>query len=545
LAEIQKVTDPVKIVTDSVLLSALSKQGIDKDYVELTQDYGKPVKGESSPCAKFYRDLKSDKRFMVISQLPMVDADGLIVEVGWNYEKGIYTSKNNLFSATVDGTQVTLIVKNDQPDGTKAGATLTTSPQLYLDGVEQKAGDVTLLAIDPVNSNYANNTLEWDYGICKRRVRVVEGRIHGYWIFTTNPKVDVRIRYNQSGDFSLKLGQFKVSPDEEFIPASVFNSPEASYPLVISDSATFYPDAHPETSSVDGIVGRQNVSETWSNLRAGAGNDCGDNGSPYWSICFRPAATSNQWWDIYRSILLFNTSGLPDDATITAATLSVYGFGKADPSSNSPSTAVYSSNPASNTALQNSDYVTLGTTAFSNSISYASYSTSGYNDYTLNSSGIAAISLTGISKFGLRTNYDAAGTSPTWASGQPETYVSLYFAEQGTGYKPKLVVTYTPSATAKTSSETGSGAESLGSRLLGTAETGSAAEASDLNTALISCDEGLSSEVGGLLKNICDGDWGVGLDALKALVGTEGSGSDMRLYDRPGHVKMPSKGVNL
>jgi len=107
------------------------------------------------------------------------------------------------------------------------------------------------------------------------------------------------------------------------------------------------------------------------------------------------------------------------------------------------------------------------------------------------------------------------------------------------------VVTYTPAATAKTSSETGSGVESLGSRLLGTAETGSALEASDLNTALISGDEGLSSEVGGLLKDICDGDWGVGLDALKALIGAHGSGSDMRLYDRPGHVKMPSKGVNL
>ncbi len=355
MAEIQKVTDPAKIVTDPVLISALATQGIDKDYVELTQDYGKQVKGESSPYAKFFRDLKSDKRFMVISQLPMIDADGLVVEVGWNYEKGIYTSKNNLFSATVDGTQVTLIVKNDQPDSTKAGATLTTSPQLYLDGIEQKAGDVTLLAIDPVSSNYANNTLEWDYGFCLRRVRVVEGRIHGYWIFTSNPRADVRIRYNQSGDLNLKLGQFKVSSDEEFIPASVFDAPEASYPFVISDSATFYPDANPESSSVDGYTFNNGTSQTWSNIRTVAGGYAYPSATYGEVVEFCSSATTNQWSWLTRAIYLFDTSALPDDATITDATLSIYGYAKQDPVGRSLDVNTYASNPASNTDLVPAD----------------------------------------------------------------------------------------------------------------------------------------------------------------------------------------------
>jgi hypothetical protein len=547
LAEIRKVTDPAKIVTDPVLLTALTKQGVDKDYVELTQDYGKPVKSESSPYAKFYRDLKSDKRFMVISQLPMVDADGRVVEVGWNYEKGIYTTGNNLFSATVDGTQVTLTVRNNQPDGTKAGATLTTSPQLFLDGVEQKAGDALLLATDPVNSNYANNTLEWDYGICKRRVRVVEGRIHGYWIFTTNPGADVTIRYNQSGDFKLKLGQFKVSPDEEYIPASAFDSPEAKYPFVISDSATFYPDAHPETSSVDGRTWVVDKNTTWASLRNLSGDGAADNGTGE-RIGYRCGNTTGNFNDIYRFPYLIDTSGLPDDAAITAATFSVYGYNKTNGGASAPAFNIYSSNPASNTALVAGDYAIAkwGATAYSdNAISYTGWSTTGYNDFVFNSTGIAAISKTGITKLGMReANYDVTGTTPpSWVNAAWEV-VFGYFAEQGTGYKPKLVVTYTPAATAKTSSETGSGAESLGSRLLGAAEAGSALEATILMAAAIADDSGLGLEIGGLLKTIYDGDWGVGLDALKALVGAEDSGSDMRLYDRPGQAKIPSKGVN-
>jgi len=60
----EKVTDPLKIVTDPVLLSALAKQGIDKDFVEFVQDYAPRSLGkEHSPYAKFYRDLNTNKRF--------------------------------------------------------------------------------------------------------------------------------------------------------------------------------------------------------------------------------------------------------------------------------------------------------------------------------------------------------------------------------------------------------------------------------------------------------------------------------------------------
>jgi hypothetical protein len=536
LTELQKVTDPAKMVTDHVLLSALEKQGIDKNYVEFYHDYapayvnGKKVKGQS-PYAKFYRDLKSKKRFMVVSQLPMVDADGSKVEVGWEQSGDKFTGKNNLFKCTVKGTEVELKIKNDQPDGRRTGDKLTFSPQLFLDGVEQKASESVLLNVDPVNANYSSNVLEWDYGICKRWLRLIEGRILGSWVFESNPLSEVRIKYNQSGDWKLRLGQYKSGEDEELIPINVFA--EAEYPFTVCDSDTFYPDADPESSTVDGTIWK--TDSDWSTAH---GASVGSNKSD--SVASQIAATAGLTsgiYYIYRAAYLFDTSGLPDGAVISAATLSIYGsstYGSGTHTYN-----IYSSNPASNTALVSDDFDQFGTTAFCDSaIAHADWDTSDYNDFALNSSGIAAISKTGVSKFGMReAAHDVANSAPT-----ADAYIQGYYAEQGEGYKPKLVVTYT-TGEAKNSADTGSGVESLSSRLLGVAEAGAALEAASFVTELLSGDGGVGSEVGGLLKGLFSSDAGTGADAFKALIGK--AGSDMRLTGRQGQVGIPNKEVSI
>jgi hypothetical protein len=543
-----KVTDPTKMVTDPVLLAYLEKQGIDKDYVELTSDYAMAVKGKSSPYAKFYRDLKSDKQFIVISQLPMVDHQGQIVEVGWQKTDKGYTEKNNLFKADVSGLQVGITVRNDQPDGRKGGQQVAYYARLFLGGEEQKpvSEDAALLSVDSLNENYADNTLEWDYGICKRRLRVIEGRLLGSWVFSENPGGEVRIRYNQSGDFTIKLGQFKVNDDEEYIAADYFEKPVFGYPLTISDSATFYPDANPETSSVDGYVNQSDYNgTTWASIHDGAGNEVNDSIDD-WAIAEIYADDeSNKWRMIRKAIFLFDTSSLDDNAIISAATLSLYGgsaYPKADPAGWLPTINIYSSNPASNTALVGSDYATLGTTAFCNTpITYAAWSQA-YNDFALNTTGIAAISKTGVSKFGAReAKYDVANSAPTW-SNAALSYFGVFFAEKGTGYKPKLVVTYTlPQA--KTSSDSGNGAEAVSLRELGTVETGSGAEANLAAAAMLASDGGNGSETGGLLKSLFGSDAGDGMDGVKILTGK--AGYDLRLKTHGGQVSITHKEVNL
>lgn len=428
------------MATDPVLLNHLAKLGIDREYVEFTQDYAPRRLGkEHSPYAKFYRDLKSDKRFMVVSGLPMVDADGVKIEVGWRVA-GInyFSEKNNLFRAKVQGTQVEIIIRNDQPDGRKANDRLSYKPQLFLNGVEQIGGQPVLLPVDPLNPNYLGNTLEWDYGICKRRLRIIEGSLFGSWVFPSKPAGEVRIKYNQTGNYGLRLGQFKVSDDEEVIKPEDFDALAQflgqGYPVTISDTSTYYPDADPETSSVDGMVTNQGT--VWATVHDAT---IGSNADPSGLFFYIIARFVSPNYRIDRGFTLFDVTGLPGGAVISAATISVYGQGKTAGTGRSYN--IYSSNPATNASLITDDYEQVGATAFCDTARTQAawtYGTPGTpNNFALNASGIAAIS--GVSKFSIReVDKDVGNAAPT-----DNIYVVAWAAEQGAGYKPRLVVTYT------------------------------------------------------------------------------------------------------
>jgi hypothetical protein len=384
---------------------------------------------------------------MVTQGLPIVTADGRKIEPGWDKLSATkFRSKVNLFLAEVEGNQTTLTTLNDQPSGAKKGNYIIVKPQLFLNGKEELTqGNAALLTVDPVNENYKNNVLEWDYGICKRRIRIIEGRFLGSWVFESNPGGDVRIKYNQKGDYKLKLGQFKVNNDEELVPKEVFD--KATYPFEVSDSATYYPDADPESTSVDGYVAAHYETDghTWATIIADPGYSADDSGTELYPTRITNQNAGDDWRNLFRAITLFDTSALPDNATITGAVLSVYGYNKMHTlGGTGPDVNVYSSAPASNTALAAGDFDSLGSTAFCDTaITYAGWNTGGYNDFTFNSLGIAAISKTGVSKFGLRNaNYDVAQVTPPSANKQ-EAILNGYTSEQGTDYKPKLVVTYT------------------------------------------------------------------------------------------------------
>ena len=82
--------------------------------------------------------------------------------------------------------------------------------------------------------------------------------------------------------------------------------------------------------------------------------------------------TGTGWEQIYRTNLLFDTSTIPDDATVTAATVEVVVTAKTDTLSVGQSTTVVSGTPASNTALTTADFDQFGTTHLSNDVTIAS-----------------------------------------------------------------------------------------------------------------------------------------------------------------------------
>lgn len=206
---------------------------------------------------------------------------------------------------------------------------------------------------------------------------------------------------------------------------------------------TVYPDPHPEVTSVDGYARRHGVDEIWADLISGAGTGASDTITAN-SIYLYSSSTTNQWQDLARCVLLFDTSGLSGGAIISAAVISLRGYEKQDQLSATPDMNVYTSNPASNTAVVGADYGAFGAVAQCDTpLTYANWNTSGYNDFDLNSTGIGNINATGISKFGLRNaNYDVAAVAPPWLSVQLSVMRGYSADRTGTANDPKLVITY-------------------------------------------------------------------------------------------------------
>lgn len=223
-------------------------------------------------------------------------------------------------------------------------------------------------------------------------------------------------------------------------------------PLLMRTDSTFNPDGHIEDTSVDGRAGVFNIDDTFSIMRAStsslfSGDSTSEDNSPNVSA----SATSNQWAAAVRGIFLFDTNTLPDTDNITASVFSTKHTTKADGLSgdtdDGSKVVLVSSNPASNDGLVSGDGALsiYGTTDFGRGVTQTNIDVGGnYNDITLNANGLANISKTGISKFGIMYAFDFDDDVSTlvWASEASINYNTKY-AEQATSTdRPQLVVTH-------------------------------------------------------------------------------------------------------
>lgn len=204
-------------------------------------------------------------------------------------------------------------------------------------------------------------------------------------------------------------------------------------------------------SSLDGWLYRSvSPSVSWSSLRSGDGTYSDDGQtSTYVRI---DASAGPTWGKLWRAPFLFDTSSVPDDAVITGATLSLYGHTKQNQIGSTDAQlalSLVSSNPASTSELVDGDFniARWGSTRFADDIPYDEVATGGRNTFTLNASGIAAISKTGITKFGVRFACDVDDEEPDYSS-SGISEVGVYGGLHGTEeYHPILSVTYTAPVT--------------------------------------------------------------------------------------------------
>lgn len=181
--------------------------------------------------------------------------------------------------------------------------------------------------------------------------------------------------------------------------------------------------------------------ESWAAARAAAsGTDTYLTSDPA-SACYSDATLAL----INRGFLTFDTSDLPDNMVATAAKLKLRGTSVVGTVG---AVCLVASNQASPTTLATSDYSLVGTTEFASRINISSWNTSGYNEFTLNAAGLAAINATGYTKFALRHSSDLDNSSP--ASPAAASYYPV--ERTGTSEDPVLEITY---------ALTGAGADSL------------------------------------------------------------------------------------
>jgi len=201
--------------------------------------------------------------------------------------------------------------------------------------------------------------------------------------------------------------------------------------------------------SLDGWAGLSAVSLSWADLLTTSGNDSADGSSIAALIAFNSDTVNNKYALLRRSIFLFDISALPSSADIESAIFYIKGYSKQnDGSLANVKINVYSSNPASESAIVDADNITLGTTPYCDTdLAYADFDVSGFNSFILNTAGLAALASayagSGILKIGIReVTYDVGGATPTWGSGDRTNILGYYSERPGTTDDPKLIITY-------------------------------------------------------------------------------------------------------
>jgi|GEM_PF-2542591 len=152
--------------------------------------------------------------------------------------------------------------------------------------------------------------------------------------------------------------------------------------IKIDTDVTYNPDPHTETSSVDGQA-QLISSNTWAYIVGSvAGSSASDTAqSGFVAQAWRENDSTSR--ALTRGFFLFDTDGIPAGSTINSATLSIYGATSADGGNLDPNINIYSSSPASNTAIITDDYDQVGSTAFSTAIAFDSWNQSGYKIFLL------------------------------------------------------------------------------------------------------------------------------------------------------------------
>lgn len=184
-----------------------------------------------------------------------------------------------------------------------------------------------------------------------------------------------------------------------------------------------------------GHIGRNNAD--WDAVHDAATANYGGEGM---TRMYAEARSSfgNDHYYIARGRLRWDTSSLPDDAVIKAATIAIYPYTVYDVGN--PTVSIVSGEGlGDNFAVE--DYGTLltATAPMAPAKAIGDLVLKAYNDFVLNAAGLALISKTGYTLFGIRVSFDIDDVVPVYATKRARVEMG---GETDTVGKPILTVAY-------------------------------------------------------------------------------------------------------
>ena len=393
---------------------------------------------------------------MTISSLPTTMPDNeTLIDTQWYLQSDDsgqtwYQSGVNMFTARVQGGRVSV----EDADGHLA----IWNSRVVLGGHSVSGGTATIVD-DPLNENYTNNTLAWDYGeyatgykssaIITRYLRSIEGLIQELWLIPEKPNSGIllEIRRSEESSFDGRVEWLTIwDSDGRTVPVGVNllgmfiitedNLNGLTYPVWID------PTIDLSTSASDGFMYAYDA--VYATARTAASANSAQQTTP--SLNVGQALSYGEYY-IHRPALFVNTASVPDTATITASSLWLAGIASADRSDTEFSIQVQSGMPTyPHDPLVVSDFSYTHYSGNGGTFSTTYWATgSTYNLLNLNSTGISWINKTGITKFLLRSSREIAGTIPTGYE-----YVGIQSYEYGIGFQPKMLIAYTAPITTPT-----------------------------------------------------------------------------------------------
>ncbi len=395
-----------------------------------------------------------------ISSLPATLPDNeTVIDTQWYWQsdnsgRRWYQSGVNLFTARVYNGRVSV------EDGN--GHLSVWTSRVVLGGKSYSNGSPTVVD-DPFNPNYTDNTLAWEYGsyatgsstqaTVTRYLRTIEGLIQELWFIPEQPDSGLRITIDRSVEDQFQGDvEWIVAWDSEGLAVPIWVTPEGTFVITEADlDGLTYPiwidpTIDLSTSASDGFM--YLIDDAYATARTSAAAETASTTSPYINVGQRYSVLFEDYY-VARVALYFDTSGVPDDATISSAALYLAGSASSDQSDTEFWIQVQSGMPVyPHDPLVVNDFNYTYYTGNGGVLSTVGWLHSSYNTLVLNATGISWINLTGDTKFLLRSSREIAGTTPTGGE-----YVGIRSYEYGTGYEPLLRVVYstpvvTPTVTA-------------------------------------------------------------------------------------------------